>query len=606
MSDPSNVGPPEPTGRPEHSSSDATPPPPPPVAPPAAPAWSADATTSWPVAPGAAAPGAAFPDAAPPPVAPAPPTPPPPPPAWGPPTEAAPPAWGPPTEAAPPAWGPPTEAAPPAWGAPTEAAPAAPPAWGAPAGPTWAPPAGPPTGPLTGPPTGGWAPGAAFPPLGGDPGAPPEAPSGGSGGRIVLIVAAVILVAALLGAGVLVLTRPTGTDTATGPSSSTTAAPTTASTTTAPPSTSAPRSTTTTTGATGTKLDPATVEAEVANLSAFVENTWGKPFKTPVKVEVVDDQEFVDRLVGQLDEEKDTITKVEGRYHALGQLPVGTSLYDVQRQLLSGGVLGYYDPETKELVVRGDHISPYVRQTIVHELTHAMQDQYANLDRKEYDDRKDEISFGLSALAEGDARRVEHVYENQLSAADKASRDQEETRVGNDIDLSQVPQVLLEETIAPYDLGEPLVKEIVRQGGLDALLAAFADPPTTSLQVLDAASYANRTARVEVPRPPADGEVKDEGVFGALETAFLVEGAVPTRTALQLARGWRGDWYVTYTKPDGSTCTRIDWVMDSAASGDRLDSALQQWRSSLPSGVTAKVDQTAPTDVRLTSCAKGA
>lgn len=95
-------------------------------------------------------------------------------------------------------------------------------------------------------------------------------------------------------------------------------------------------------------------------------------------------------------------------------------------------------------------------------------------------------------------------------------------------------------------------------------------------------------------------------MFGALETAFLVEGAVPTRTALQLARGWRGDWYVTYTKPDGSTCTRIDWVMDSAASGDRLDSALQQWRSSLPSGVTAKVDQTAPTDVRLTSCAKGA
>jgi hypothetical protein len=422
-------------------------------------------------------------------------------------------------------------------------------------------------------------------------------------------VAVIAVVAAVV---VAVVRSRDGSDTAattnTNVAPSTTApttTPTTTTSTTSPSTSSAPTTSPPTTGG-GTGLDPAVVQAEVANLSAFVEQTWGKPFKTPVDVEVVDDDAFTARLVATIDEERAELDKLDASYRALGLLPEGTSLYDVQRQLLSGGVLGYYDPESKELVVRGDHLSPYVRETIVHELTHALQDQWVDLDRAEYDDRKDEIAVGLSALAEGDARRVEAVYRDQLSAADQRDRDREETRFGQSADLAGVPDIVIKQTLAPYELGEPLVTDLVRQGGIDALLAAYADPPTTSEQLLEPARYEARQGRAEVARPPVDGELTDEGVFGALSTAFLLEEEVPSRTALQAARGWEGDWYVSYRRPNGEVCVRVDWDLDTPIDGQELRQALQEWATAQEAeGVDATVEAPAADRVRLTSCAGG-
>ena len=74
------------------------------------------------------------------------------------------------------------------------------------------------------------------------------------------------------------------------------------------------------------------------------------------------------------------------------------------------GVVGFYDPETDELVVRGAALTPYVRTTIAHELVHALDDQHLDLDRPEYDEADDEIGFGFSSVVEGNARRVENAY----------------------------------------------------------------------------------------------------------------------------------------------------------------------------------------------------
>ncbi|MEZ5143615.1 MAG: hypothetical protein R2726_14015 [Acidimicrobiales bacterium] len=581
MSDPSNVDAADPGGPPEPPASGVTPPPPAGVVPP-----SPD-TVAWPVPPGGVAPPATAPS---PPVAP---TAPPPSPVWGAPAPASPPTWG-PAPSAPPGTvqGPPAGWLPPASaGAPSWAPPAAPP--------------GPPPGIPPGLPPAGPTPGAPFPPLGGDPYAAPAGPPRDGGGRTALVVLAIVVVAVVLAGTVAAVAVRRSTDAAAGPSSTPTTTSTAAPSTTSRPSTTSTTAAPTTAPSTG-GLDPQVVQNEVANLSTFVEDTWGKPFKTPVKVEVLDDTAFTDRLLGKLDEEKDKITKQEGAFKALGILPAGGSLYDVSRTLYSGGVLGYYDPETKELVVRGGDITPYVRQTIVHELTHALQDQYANLDRKEYDDRKDEVSFGLDTLAEGDARRVEKVYENQLSAADKRDRDREEAAFGADMDLSSVPDFLKGSISAPYDLGEPFVDGIVAGGGNEALLQAFADPPTTSEEVLQPAKYRAREGRVDVARPPVDGEVVDEGVFGAVPTALLLGDAVSSRTALQAADGWKGDWYVTYRQPDGDTCVRIDYVMDTATDGQQLRTALSQWSAQLPSSVQADVQQQGSGNLRLTSCTRGA
>src|SRR3712207_9092098 len=45
------------------------------------------------------------------------------------------------------------------------------------------------------------------------------------------------------------------------------------------------------------------------------------------------------------------------------------------------GVLGFYDSQRRRLYVRGDAATPAVRRVLVHQLTHALDDQHFGLER---------------------------------------------------------------------------------------------------------------------------------------------------------------------------------------------------------------------------------
>ena len=53
------------------------------------------------------------------------------------------------------------------------------------------------------------------------------------------------------------------------------------------------------------------------------------------------------------------------------------------------------------MVVRGSADTPNLRITLVHELTHALDDQHFELDRPELDDASDESGFGVPAAGRG-------------------------------------------------------------------------------------------------------------------------------------------------------------------------------------------------------------
>ena len=105
--------------------------------------------------------------------------------------------------------------------------------------------------------------------------------------------------------------------------------------------------------------------------------------------------------------------------------------------------------------------------------------------------------------------------------------------------------------------------------------AALEDPPTTSEQVLfPPAVLAPGELRVEVPVPPADGEVVDDGVVGALFWfgLFTTDDAPvpPSRTPSPPIQGWGGDWAVTWQDGDAA-CVRIDVVGDTQEDTDELE-----------------------------------
>jgi hypothetical protein len=422
---------------------------------------------------------------------------------------------------------------------------------------------------------------------------PPEEPSGRRGRR-VSIALAVAAVLALLAATVVVIARDDGPDTQAAPG---TMAP--EDTTGGEPPSSAP-----TTEPAGPPLSQDELVALVEELQEFVAQERGLEFLRPVDVELADGADFEARLLEDFEEDADDIADVEVFYKALGLLEPDADLLEELRAIYSAGVLGFYDPETDELVVRGTSLSPYVRQTIVHELVHALDDQHFELGRDdEYDERKDEIAAGFSAVVEGNARRIEQAWLTEQPEDVQEQASAEEEAFGATIDVDAFPPMLLFEISAPYGFGEVLVDAVEAEGGERAIDAALDDPPTTSEQVIFPRLYLDREPRIEVPPPPADGEVVDDGVVGALFWFGLLTdgGTAPDTAAITAIQGWGGDWAVTWRDGEAN-CVRIDVVGDTQDDTDELETALREWAEDSVAGEISIVDER----VRVDSCVTGA
>jgi len=387
-------------------------------------------------------------------------------------------------------------------------------------------------------------------------------PPGRAVSPFVAVPVAVLIVVVAMGMAWL-FTRDGGVDAT--PASNTT--PATAPSTTA----------TTPTTAAGAP-DDGSLESVVDELSAFVEAERGLEFIDPVDVELADDDEFEQRLLDDFEAEDEAdLRDTEAIFRALGFLDADDDLVEQLKGVLSGGVVGFYDPETNELVVRGLELTPYTRKVIVHELTHALDDQHFELFRPELDEADDEAGFGFSALVEGNASTVEDAYAETFTDDEQKQSDEEEAAVGSDTDFTGFPQILLDLIGAPYQLGPPLIDAITAEGGGSAVDAAFEDPPVSSEQVLDPTLYLSGEAPLDVAEPLADGESFDQGTFGQFLLLLLLDdGGVDLDVAREAAIGWGGDQYVAWRDGD-QTCLRVAFEGDTPADTTEIEDALTEW-----------------------------
>lgn len=445
------------------------------------------------------------------------------------------------------------------------------------------------------------------PPFGSGPEIPPlpePPPRSPRTTRNLVIAIGVLTVLLLLATAGLVVVVRSGDDLAAGPTPS--------STTTPPPSTPSPPSSTGGPSTPPSTIDPtptgpppsqAELDAEIADLSAFVERERGLEFITPVEVTMADEARFDELLFADFDEDAQSRLDTANVLKALGLVPADLDIDATLRQLLGAGVLGFYDPETGELVIRGQAITPYTRQTIVHELTHALDDQHFGLDRPQYDDLTDETDFGFSATVEGNARRVDAAYVRSLSAADQRRRDQEESQFGTATQplLAGIPAVLLKILQAPYEYGQLFVEGLLQAGGQSLLDSAITLPPTTSTEVLHPDSFLRGWSTTVVDAPDADGQVVDEGVFGELMTQFTLEDSEGPAVAANASSGWAGDHYVIWEDGGGSSCIRIAYEMQTDKDLEELEDAYTSWAA--PRGATV---ERVGERVEVTSCASSA
>lgn len=324
------------------------------------------------------------------------------------------------------------------------------------------------------------------------------------------------------------------------------------------------------------------IESVLPELVAFVERERGLPFKREVDVELLDDDEFKARLGSPDEEDRQEIEDDQAVLRAMGLLDPGVDLVETVMEFAGDAVLGFYDAETDELVVRGAKPTALARTTLVHELVHALEDQHFNLERPELGD---EAAAGFQALAEGSAVVIEERYLDSLSAAERRSARRAERALGNGV-ADDVPEAVQIAFGFPYAFGPDLVRALLAAGGRPQLDDAFDRPPLSTEQVLDPGRYLAGDEPREVRAPPADRPAVGDGEIGELFLILMLRAELSDRQAQEAAQGWGGDHYVAWR--DGTrTCVRMAFVMDTPGDTDELEQALADWAAERPATASA-------------------
>ena len=330
---------------------------------------------------------------------------------------------------------------------------------------------------------------------------------------------------------------------------------------------------------TTTTTQPPSLDSVVLDIEKFVEQQRGLKYKDKVDVSLVGEGEFQQLLLADFDKQRASLLEEQQVLDALGLVPAGFDVVKEEKSLLSIAVLGFYDPATKRLVVRATSITPFSREVLAHELTHALDDQWFDLNRPKLDNADDESGYGFSALAEGNARRVEDAYVASMSPSDQAQATFEQADLlAQHPEVLDLPSIVLTFAQSPYDDGSAFVQTLLTSGGQARLDAAFRIPPVTSEQILQPDRYIAGEGPVAVPAPKADAAPDNVGVLGALLLREMLFDQLPSAAEVQRAiTGWGGDSYVTWTDAGGDACLRDSFVGDTNTDTQELAQAIEKW-----------------------------
>lgn len=332
---------------------------------------------------------------------------------------------------------------------------------------------------------------------------------------------------------------------------------------------------------------PSSWDPRIAPIASAVEGLRHLSFEHPVPVIFLEPSEFEKRLgVDDSSAAAADVRDEAGELRAFGLLDGNVDLAKAVNQSESSGTLAFYDPSTKEVIVRGDTFDVAHRVTVAHELTHVLQDQHFDLTklqaRAERSDSGDPSA--LTALIEGDATHIEDEYRDDLSAADRRAYDRENSdegdRVGNE--TADVPEIVQLEMGAPYILGPRTIDMLEAEGGSGAIDKALTGPTPAARTFVEPGVLEAPAA----PDPVLPAGALRLGYIDPLTSfdLYLVLAArIDRPTALAGADAMAAGRIEQYRMPSAAqACTQAVLLPSSAAEHPVLLQSLRAWGAAIP------------------------
>ena len=280
----------------------------------------------------------------------------------------------------------------------------------------------------------------------------------------------------------------------------------------------------------------------------------------------------------------------ERAYKLLGLLPDSMDVRAMFLNVLEEQAVGLYDPETDILYVRDDKPRDIVNLIIAHEMIHALQDQYVDLDSLKRSVQGDnDRSLAMAAAIEGQA-----TYEGMVQALGGSKN--AEMRMAGTWDrirqairdergampvLATSPLIIQETLLFPYLSGADFINRF--ENRRPATENPIADVPQSTEQILHTPAYFDTprdTPTVVTLPAPRVGKAGYQNNLGEFETRlFLFSHLNDQDASLRAAMGWDGDRYQILETPAGPGVlwlTIWDGAVDGAEFADVLERALDR------------------------------
>lgn len=308
----------------------------------------------------------------------------------------------------------------------------------------------------------------------------------------------------------------------------------------------------------------AEVVATTSQILGEVSTLRGLKILTPVKSGIKSRSQIEAEIVRNFEESStpEELEAVNKTLIAYGLVPKGFRYRETLIRLLTEQVAGFYLPKSKELFIADWNDVNEQKPVMVHELTHALQDQHFNLKRFEdwpHGDSDREVA--IHALIEGDATGVMYNYQLKPMKSDI-------TRLPNIASFSELsnlqaekedqkvflstPAAIRESLIFPYIYGVGFVQELVKKSGWEGVSQAFTDLPQSTEQILHFDKYAAHEMPIKIDMPDLSSLLGpgwkrlDLDINGEFGYFLILREFIDKNEARTAAEGWGGDRYALY------------------------------------------------------------
>jgi hypothetical protein len=312
----------------------------------------------------------------------------------------------------------------------------------------------------------------------------------------------------------------------------------------------------------------------VDEILKIVSQDTGLPIKEPVKRRLTSRDEVVAYVSKHMAEDEDAqrLRRSEAVLKKFGLLPRDFDLEKFLIAVLREQVAGYYDPKTRYVNLLNWLEAEQQKPVMAHELTHALQDQSFHLEKwmqqgetdlgtkkqpTPVDIANDEVTAARQAVVEGQAMVTLINYlllptgQNVISAPQMVDAMKVGMSTGtiDSVEFRNAPLYLKKALTFGYLYGLDFTIELLKAGGKQkAFAGAFANPPRTTREIMEPATYLSSEKVAPVSLPDFENDFKDYerydiGAIGEFDVAILLEQYAGEKVSQVLYPQWRGGYY---------------------------------------------------------------